>query len=538
MYESFFECRQRPFAAAPLVERYYPGRTIDAARHAIERCVERAEGTVLVVGPAGTGKTLLAQKLAARFRESLSVVLLGSGALTTRRAFLQAVLHELGLPFRGLDEGELRLALADRLTGPTSDRSLLLIIDDAHLLPQRLLEELRLLGDLARRGEPRVRTVLVGASSLEERLSAPRLAALEQRITTRAYLEAFDHSDTLNFVRQQIASAGGDPFRVFTDAALETIYRATEGIPRLINQTCDHALVLACAGGIRPIDTSGIEEAWADLQQLPTPWSTSKGYAGPGDALPHIDVSSKPTATKKAVVPAAVEADSSGDVIEFIAQAPRLPDEEMRQTFETIETQLAEWEADYTPAPKTRPEVEMLVEAKSSDPFAEDFVEEEPVNDRYAATDRLRTKPHMQVYGADENLLLTLREAQTAIAETPALRVAPAPEPAAALAAPPVVKLAEPNAASAASTVEPIFEYVTTIATVEATPTPHARFVKSSDPVEPEDLILVAKRTTADADMIVVEDDPNYAGAPAPEGLLVRKQDYRQMFARLRRGNS
>jgi hypothetical protein len=155
----------------------------------------------------------------------------------------------------------------------------------------------------------------------------------------------------------------------------------------------------------------------------------------------------------------------------------------------------------------------------------------------------------MQVYGGDETLLTALREAQVAADEKPTLRVSQPPESqeiltSEVLATPevlptqPVARIDEPKAAPSESVVEPIFEYVTTAATVEESPSPHARFIKTSDPVEPEDLILVAKRGSPDADMIVVEDDLAYAGAPKAEGILVRKQDYRQMFARLRRGNT
>ena len=59
---------------------------------------------------------------------------------------------------------------------------------------------------------------------------------------------------------------------------MELTKHATErmqqrGIPRLINQVCDHAMVMASLGGYHQLDAAGIEEAWADLQQLPGPWN-------------------------------------------------------------------------------------------------------------------------------------------------------------------------------------------------------------------------------------------------------------------------
>ena len=91
MYESFFELNARPFAATPLAKRYFAATAAEEARQTLTRCVERAEGVGLMIGPAGTGKSLLCQVLADQFRGTLAVALLASGHLCTRRALLQAM---------------------------------------------------------------------------------------------------------------------------------------------------------------------------------------------------------------------------------------------------------------------------------------------------------------------------------------------------------------------------------------------------------------------------------------------------------------
>ncbi len=116
MYESFFGFSERPFAAAAVAKRYFPAGAIETARQTLGRAIDRAEGVGLLTGPAGTGKSLLCQVLADQFRRSLQVTLLASGQLCTRRALLQAILFELGLPFRGMEEGDLRLSLVDHLS--------------------------------------------------------------------------------------------------------------------------------------------------------------------------------------------------------------------------------------------------------------------------------------------------------------------------------------------------------------------------------------------------------------------------------------
>jgi type II secretory pathway predicted ATPase ExeA len=144
-----------------------------------------------------------------------------------------------------------------------------LLVDEAHTLPLRLLDEIRLLTNLARNGQPLLRVVLAGAPMLEERLANPKLDSLSQRLSARCYLEAFNRTETQGYIQSQIDWAGGPAEEVFPEAACQSVFRATGGVPRLINQVCDHALLLVCAAGRQSITPVDVEEAWADLQQLP-----------------------------------------------------------------------------------------------------------------------------------------------------------------------------------------------------------------------------------------------------------------------------
>ena len=273
MYESFFRLKARPFAAAPVVHHYYPGEAIEQARQTCVRAIERAEGPVLVIGPAGVGKTLLCRLLAAYFESEFHVALLSNTRIGTHKALLQNILFELTLPYRNLDEGELRLRLIDFLQ-PSDEcpNGVLLIIDEAHTLPIRLLEELRMLTNVVREGQSRVRLVLAGGSRLDERFAHPKLESFNQRVAARCYLPPMNRMETDDYVRAQLAVAGGSADVIFGEAAFRAVFQATDGIPRLVNQICNHALTLACQAGCRKLEAVNIEEAWADLQQLPAPW--------------------------------------------------------------------------------------------------------------------------------------------------------------------------------------------------------------------------------------------------------------------------
>src|SRR5436190_8239047 len=113
MYEGHFKLCGRPFLAAPDTTRYFPATTIENARQTLVRAIARGEGPGLVIGPAGTGKSLLCQMLAEEFAERFAVVLLVNGRFGTCESLLRAILHQLDLPHSGMQEGELRLALMD-----------------------------------------------------------------------------------------------------------------------------------------------------------------------------------------------------------------------------------------------------------------------------------------------------------------------------------------------------------------------------------------------------------------------------------------
>lgn len=276
MYETFFDLQHRPFPSVPASDYYIPFDAIESARMTIERVIDRAEGPALLMAPAGMGKTLLCHLVAKRFRDEFSVALLANTKLCSRRALLQNILFELNLPFRDMEEGELRLSLMDFLEPESvEDRGLLLIVDEAHTIPLPLLEELRLITNFVRNGEPRVRLLLSGSAKLEERFAHPRMASFQQRVAARCYLHGLTSDEVREYIQGQLFRAG--PGRVeFTEEAYRAVFSASDGIPRLINQICDHTLLLASVGGVTTIDAAGVEEAWADLQQLPTPWTSDE----------------------------------------------------------------------------------------------------------------------------------------------------------------------------------------------------------------------------------------------------------------------
>lgn len=348
----------RPFLAAPRTDFYHPTKLVDAALHGLERGVRRAEGVGLVVGPPGTGKSLLLLRLGESLRDDFDVALLSGARICTRRALWQAILAGIGEPYRGIDEGELRLSVVERVRGLAATGSgLVLLVDEAHTMPLRLLEELRLLTTIPT-PLPSVHVVLTGTVDLEERLADHRLESLAQRVGGRFCLEPLDHAETCGYVRAQMRAAGRDWDASFAPGCDDAVYTVSDGVARLVNQVCDLTLVRVAAEGKARATPADVDGAWADIQRLP---------AAPGRRVPQV-ADPAPNAMATGGPPSVAD----GHVIEFGAfeEDPMASD----GTGDVGESD----PVDATDDPWSGPDVEFVFDAEA-DPFAGCFADDRRV---------------------------------------------------------------------------------------------------------------------------------------------------------------
>lgn len=363
MYEDFFGMSHRPFPSVPSLVGYLESGSQAEATETILRCVRRDEGVATLISPPGLGKTTLAMRLQNELEGEFDVVRLNSGHCGSRRALLQAISYELGLPHRGLEEGELRIQLAEYVERLDGRRVLGVVIlaDEADLMPIRLLEELRLLTNFTHKERSRVSVVLMGNLSLEERLSSPYLSSFNQRIGARTYLQPMTSAESAQYIRQQMRQAGIKR-PVFDDGALQAIFARTQGVPRLTNQLCDHTLLLASLGGVRTLDGNDIEESWADFQRLPAPKRQIRTDAAhSSDSM--IEFGSL---------------DDSGSEAGDYPSVVRFEDRPAAHSQEAAE------QKEFEPIAEQEPEIELVFQ-NATNPFAEPFDKEEVVIDRYSS---------------------------------------------------------------------------------------------------------------------------------------------------------
>jgi type II secretory pathway predicted ATPase ExeA len=322
MYEEFFSLHRRPFLATPDASRFVPLEGHQGALDALAIACERGQGIGVLTGESGLGKSVVGQRLAFELQPSFSTVFLGHSVFPTRRAFLQAILFELHLPYDHRAEQELRLDLTTALRAMHSrQQACVLIVDEAHRLTTPLFDEIRLLTLIAEQGQPLVRVVLIGDRSLEEHLADPRNAAINQRVCCQVDLVPLTQAESLEYLHASLDLAGGSADNLFTPDALSFLAKAADGVPRCLNHLADHSLLLAYATERSPVTEDVVREALEDLKQLPLHWHDPTGgsevYRGLSQSPPVEDSAVDLWSAREANAAASIESVESWDESAF-----------------------------------------------------------------------------------------------------------------------------------------------------------------------------------------------------------------------------
>jgi general secretion pathway protein A len=251
MYKAYFGLSRNPFDLVPDPTCFVSTRRHNEALASLYYGVRWHKGFIVVTGEVGTGKTLLLRCLLRLLRASKDVAyayLFNSQLAPTE--FLQYIVADFGLPSAGKNKGELLFQLGQFLTSRGAKRlTTVLIIDEAHLLSDEILEEVRLLSNLETTDEKLLQIVLVGQPELDEKLDSVGLRQLKQRIALRAHLGSLDADETREYIERRLQIAGADLHRnpIFSAEAIAAIFNHSRGLPRLINSISENALIAAYA---------------------------------------------------------------------------------------------------------------------------------------------------------------------------------------------------------------------------------------------------------------------------------------------------
>jgi len=267
VYLEHFQLRDYPFRLTPDTEFLYMSSGHARAKAYMDYSVWNHEGFVVVTGEIGCGKTILLKSLLSELSDENVLVAKIFQTQLDDVEFLQSVLVEFGLnPFNAKKVELIDMLNSFLIESYQKMKQLVLIIDDAHNLSMRALEEIRMLSGLETQKEKILHVILVGQPQLNDMLDSPELEQLLQRVRLRFHLRPLSLDESSAYIAHRLAVAGASRTDIFTKETVPIIYKYTGGIPRLINTLCDTALTVAYADEKETVTIDVLKEAINELQ--------------------------------------------------------------------------------------------------------------------------------------------------------------------------------------------------------------------------------------------------------------------------------
>src|SRR3954451_9543575 len=247
MYERFYQLRERPFALSPDPEYLYPSRVHQEALDYLRYGLESQAGFIVITGEIGSGKTTLLQTLLRDLDNETTVGRIMNTMLEPRE-LLESIVIDFGLDPAGKSKPMLLRDLSQYLVDQRlAGRQVLLVIDEAQNLGLGSLEELRMLSNLETEKSKLLQIVLVGQPNLRDKLAAPELEQLRQRITVSYHLTPLDAEETGKYIKHRLRRAALATPLEFPHEATDLIHARSRGVPRIINVICAAPLVFGYA---------------------------------------------------------------------------------------------------------------------------------------------------------------------------------------------------------------------------------------------------------------------------------------------------
>lgn len=263
MYEKYFNFASKPFAMNPDPDFLYPSSQHAKALTMLEYAIESQAPFCLLTGDIGSGKTTLLRHFLRNLGGGVTVGLI-SNTHGQFRSIRPWALSALGIASKGDSDIAQYEALMEFFVREYSQkRRTLLVVDEAHNLTPSILEELRLLSNVNSERDLSLQVLLMGQPELRTKLERPELEQFAQRVSVDFHLGPLPLQDASAYVRHRLTVAGGDPL-LFDAEAIAFVHKRAGGIPRLINQLCDLALVYAFAEQRRTINVQLLKQVLRD----------------------------------------------------------------------------------------------------------------------------------------------------------------------------------------------------------------------------------------------------------------------------------
>jgi len=266
MYLEQFKLHELPFRLSPDPQFLYLSKQHARAKAYMESTIWFTDGFVVITGEIGAGKTTLIETFLHELEPDVVVAQINQTQLSPTE-FLQLVLVQFGFTPFEMKKPEVLATLNQFLTEQhVAGRKVVLIVDEAQNLSNRVLEEIRMLSGIETTKEKVLRIILAGQPELNDKLLSKDLVQLVQRVRLRFHLSALSSSETISYIEHRLEVAGSQGRRIFAPDTYPTIYRYTGGVPRLVNTLCDTCMIAAFARESDVVTAADLQTALRELQ--------------------------------------------------------------------------------------------------------------------------------------------------------------------------------------------------------------------------------------------------------------------------------
>ncbi len=281
MYKKFFELKENPFNVNPDPRYLFLTKQIEETLSSLMYGIQTRKGIITLAGEVGTGKTTLVNRVLDWLHQNATKTAFLFNSRMNSTQFFDLVLAEFEIHCESSSKSHRLIKLNQWLVERfRAGEACVLIVDEAQNLTFSVLEEIRMLTNLETSTEKLLQIVLSGQSEFEEKLNLPQLRQLRQRIMIRCKTGPLTKEETHAYILERLkiagAAANGQP--IFSPAAREAIHRYSQGVPRVVNLLCEHALINAYVEQQRPIQPKIVEDVAREFQlDVVEPTATAEG---------------------------------------------------------------------------------------------------------------------------------------------------------------------------------------------------------------------------------------------------------------------
>jgi type II secretory pathway predicted ATPase ExeA len=266
LYLEHFGLNEPPFRITPHTDFFFDGADRGATLEALIYAVLHDEGIVKVSGEVGSGKTMLCRVLMERLPQHVATIYLATPSLP-RDEILHAIADELDL---SLSRDRLSVALRELqehlIQMYAAGRHVVILIDEAHAMPEETLEQVRLLSNLESNRHKLLQIVLFGQPELDETLAKPSLRQLRDRITHSFRTRPLSLAEVARYLSFRMRAAGYRGPDVFAVRAVRLMAGASSGLTRRINILADKSLLAAYTDGTHSVTPRHVRAAVRDSE--------------------------------------------------------------------------------------------------------------------------------------------------------------------------------------------------------------------------------------------------------------------------------